>query len=108
MSIGLKIKKIRIDLGFSVKTLSNQTGVSRSYLTLIENEERPLPKRLVEKVAEALKLSKETVYEGYLEQELARVGIKRKESHELIKKILKMTIKEKESLLTVFKIGQRS
>lgn len=53
MSIGLKIKKIRIDLGLSVKTLSNQTGVSRSYLTLIENGERPLPKRLVEKVAEA-------------------------------------------------------
>lgn len=107
MSIGIKIKKTRLELGLSVKTVSDQAGVSRSYLTLIENGERHLPKRLVGKLAKALKLPKETVYDWYLEQELSRVGIKGKESHDLIKEVLKMTIKEKESLLTILKIGQR-
>lgn len=88
MSIGLKIKKIRIDSGFSTKTLSKQTGVSRSYLTLIENGDRPLPKRLVEKVAEALNLPKKTVYEWYLEQELKRMGFTDKRSLRLIQKLL--------------------
>ena len=103
MSIGLRIKKIRISLGFSVKTLSNQTGASRSYLTLIENGERRLPKRLVGKLAEGLRLPRGTVYEWYLEQELREVGIRDEKSHELIKKILKMTVVEKESLLRVLK-----
>lgn len=107
MFIGLKIKKIRIDLGLSVKTLSNQTGVSRSYLTLIENRERRLPKGLVEKLAKALRLSKETVYEWYFEQELREVGVTDKKSYELIQKVLKMTLKEKESLLIILKIGQK-
>lgn len=101
MSIGLKIKKFRVDLDLSVKTLSNQTGVSRSYLTLIENGERRLPKRLVEKLSKALRLSKETVYNWYLEQELREAGITDKKSHELIREVLKMTPKEKESLLKV-------
>lgn len=108
MSIGLKIKKIRTDLGLSVKTLSSQAGVSRSYLTLVENGERRLPKRLVGKLARTLKIPKETVYEWYLEQELTRAGIRSKESHQLIKMVLKMTVKEKESLLTILKIGEMS
>lgn len=89
MSIGLKIKKIRIGLNLSVKILSNQTGVSRSYLILIENGDRPLPKRLVEKVAEALKLPHKTVYEWYLEQELKRMGFTDKRSLQLIQRLLR-------------------
>lgn len=89
MSIGLKIKKVRVDLGLSVKTLSSQTGASRSYLTLIENGDRPLPKRLVEKVAEALKLPQKTVYEWYLEQELKRMGFTDKRSLQLVQKLLR-------------------
>lgn len=103
MPIGLKIKKIRIDLDLSVETLSSQVGVSRSYLTLIENGERRLPKKLVGKLASALKIPKETVYEWYLEQELNEVGITGKKSHELIQEVLKMTPKEKESLLGVLR-----
>lgn len=103
ISIGLKIKNIRIGLGLRVEFLSRELGMSRSYLTLIENGERRLPKRLVGKLAKALRLSKETVYEWYLEQELKAAGITNKKSHELIQKILKMTSKEKESLLRVLK-----
>jgi len=103
MSIGSKIKNIRIGLGLTVKFLSQELGVSRSYLTLIENGERRLPKRLVGKLVKAFKLPKETVYDWYLEQELREMGITNKKSHKLIKKVLKMAPKEKESLLKVFK-----
>lgn len=95
MSIGLRIKKNRIDLGLSAKTLSNQIGVSRSYLTLIENGERHLPKKMVGKLAQALRVPKETVYEWYLDQKLAEVGIRDKKSQHLIKVVLNMTIKRK-------------
>lgn len=103
ISVGLKIKNIRMGLGLTVGVLSRELGVSRSYLTLIENGERRLSKRLVKKLAKAFQLPKETVYEWYLEQALREVGITNKKSHELIKKILKMTPKEKESLLRVLK-----
>lgn len=103
MIIGSKIKNVRIGLGLSVGFLSAEIGVSRSYLTLIENGKRRLPKRLVEKLAKAFKLPKETVYNWYLEQELGKTGITDKKSHELIKKVLKMTPGEKESLLKVLK-----
>lgn len=101
--IGSKIKNIRIHLGLTVEFLSQKLGVSRSYLTLIENGERRLPKKLIKKLAKALKLSEEVVYDWFLEQELITVGITDKKSHELIENILKMTAKEKESLLSVVK-----
>lgn len=101
MTIGPKIKNIRLGLGLTVEFLSAEIGVSPSYLTLIENGKRRLPKRLVGKLAKAFKLPKETVYDWYLEQELKAAGITNKKSHELIKRVLKMTLKEKESFLKV-------
>lgn len=106
MIIGPKIKNIRIGLGLTIGFLSAEIGISRSYLTLIENGKRRLPKRLVGKFAKAFRLPKETVYDWYLEQEFKAVGIINKKSHELIKKILKMTLEEKESLLKVLKTRQ--
>ena len=103
MFIGLKIKKIRIGLNLTVWSLSQKLGVSRSYLTLMENGERRLPKRLIGKLAKALRISEKTDYEWYLEQELRGAGITDKKSHELIKSVLKMTSREKESLLTILK-----
>lgn len=100
---GTKIKNMRLGLGLTVGALSQTLGISRSYLTLIENGKRRLPKQLVRKLAKALHLTKNTVYGWYLEQELREVGITDKKSHELIKKVLKMTLKEKESLLKVLK-----
>ena len=87
--------------------LSTEIDVSRSYLTLMENGKRRLPKRLVGKLAKVFKLPKATVYDWYLEQELRRVGITDKKSHKLIKEILKMTREEKESLVKVLK-GERT
>lgn len=103
MTIGPKIKTIRVGLGLTVEFLSTEIGVSRSYLTLIENRKRRLPKRLVGKLAKAFRLPKETVYDWYLEQELREAGITDKKTHELIEKVLKMTTEEKESLLGVLK-----
>lgn len=90
-------------LDLTVESLSQELGVSRSYLTLIENGERRLPKRLVGKLAKAFKLPKLTVYDWYLEQGLREAGVTDKKSHELIKKVLKMTPREKESLSKVLK-----
>lgn len=103
MSIGIKIKKVRLELKLTTKILAVELGVSRSYLTLIENGERRLPKRLIGNLAKALSLHRETIYEWYFEQELSEVGITNKKSYELIQQILKMTPKEKESLLRVLK-----
>lgn len=103
MYIGLKIRKARVGLKLTVRLLAVELGISHGYLTLIENRKRPLPKELVAKLARVLKLPKATVYDWYLEQELTRAGIKDKKSHDLIKKILKMTVVEKESLLRVLK-----
>ena len=104
--IGLKIRNIRTGLGLTIGSLSRNLEVSRSYLTLIENGERRLPKKMMGKLARAFNLPKEKVYEWYLEQELREIGITDKKSHELINKILKMTPKEKESLLKVLKTRQ--
>lgn len=103
MESGTKVKNIRLGLGLTVGVLSQKLGVSRSYLTLIENGKRRLPRQLVGKLAKALHLTESIVYDWYLEQELREVGITDKKSHELIKSVLKMTPKEKESLLKVLK-----
>lgn len=107
ISIGLKIKNIRMGLDLTVESVTQKLRVSRSYLTLIENGERRLPKRLVGKLAKAFKLPETTIYDWYLEQELGAVGIKEKKSYQIIKKVLKMTTKEKESLLRILK-GEKS
>lgn len=54
-------------------------------------------------MAKAFKLPKLTVYDWYLEQGLREAGVTDKKSHELIKKVLKMTPKEKENLSRVLK-----
>lgn len=102
-NIGLKVKNIRQGLGLTVDNLSQRLGVSRSYLTLIENGKRPLPKQLVRDLAKALHLPKNTVYDWFLEQELIEAGITDKKSHELIKDILKLTVKEKANLLNIIR-----
>lgn len=106
----VKIKNIRLGLGLTVADLSQKLGISRSYLTLVENAQRRLPQQLVGKLAKALHLTKSTVYDWYLEQELTQAGITDKKSHQLITTVLKMTSREKQSLLKVLKTrrtGQR-
>lgn len=107
LPIGVKIKKARIGLNLTTRLLAARVGVSHSYLILIEKGQRRFPKRLVEKLGKALELSRKTVYEWYLEQELIRAGIVDKKSHELIKNVLKMISKEKESLLEVIRESKK-
>ncbi len=102
-NVGLKVKNIRQGLGLTIENLSQKLGVSHSYLTLIENGKRRLPKQFVKDLAKALHLPKDTVYDWFLEQELVEAGITDKKSHELIKSVLKMTLNEKESLLKIIR-----
>ncbi len=95
MIIGLKIKNVRVGLGLTVRLLSAKLGVSRSYFTLIENGKRRLPKRLVEKLATAFKLPKETAYNWYFEQEFKALGINNRKSYELIERVMKRPPKKK-------------
>lgn len=99
----VKIKNIRLGLGLTVADLSQKLGISPSYLTLVENGERRLSKQLVGKLAKSLHLTKSTVSDWYLEQELTAAGITDKKSHKLITTVLKMNSREKESLLQVLK-----
>ena len=99
----IRIKNIRRGLGLTVGSLAQKLDISRSYLTFIENGDRPLPRRLVPKLATAFRLPQQVVHDWYLDQELEKSGIARKTSRDLIRMILKMTPAEKQSLLQVLK-----
>ncbi len=75
MSIGTQIKQTRLKKGLSAETLATRIGISRSYLTLIENNQRYLPKSLVKLLARAFKLSPQVIYQWYVDQELSRAGV---------------------------------
>ena len=63
---GEKIQKRRRYLHLTDLNLGHDIGVSRSYVTLIENGKRKVPKKLVIPLARALKLSKKVVYQWFL------------------------------------------
>lgn len=57
--IGSTLKKIRCIYGFSALEMSRKLGISRSYLSEIENESKQPPLKILEKYSEitGLKLS---------------------------------------------------
>ena len=57
INLGPRLKKQRIDKGFSQAKLSKSIGISPSYLNLIESGKRKIPVSLLIKVADHLKLS---------------------------------------------------
>ena len=57
INLGLRLKKQRIDKGFSQAKLSKSIGISPSYLNLIESGKRKIPLSLLIKVADVLDLS---------------------------------------------------
>ena len=57
INLGPRLKKQRIDKGFSQAKLSKSIGISPSYLNLIENGKRKIPVALLIKAADELELS---------------------------------------------------
>ena len=57
INLGPRLKKQRIDKGFSQAKLSKSIGISPSYLNLIENGKRKIPISLLIKAADELELS---------------------------------------------------
>lgn len=64
---GKKLRKQRTKLGLSTLDLAKACGVSRSYITLIENSKRLPGKKILLKIAAALKLEAKIVLNWYLE-----------------------------------------
>ena len=57
INLGPRVKKQRINMGFSQANLSKSIGISASYLNLIESGKRKIPISLLIKVADKLNLS---------------------------------------------------
>ena len=67
MKFGEKIVKARKKVKLCEMRLAQLCGVSRSYITLIENGKRMPGKRVIPKIAGALNLKTNTVVDWYLE-----------------------------------------
>jgi transcriptional regulator with XRE-family HTH domain len=67
MSFGKKMLSTRKKLRLSSNHLAEKIGISRSYLTLIENDKRLPSKKLLGKISKALKLDKDIITNWYLE-----------------------------------------
>ncbi len=66
MIFGEKFAKRRKKLGISAQVLAKQVGVSRSYVTLIENGKRLPSKRYFPTIVTALAITKTTLITWYL------------------------------------------
>ena len=67
MSFGDKLSNERKKKNITVRELARLCGVSRSYITLIENNTRPPGKNMLPKLSRALKLSPAIIINWYLE-----------------------------------------
>ncbi len=56
---GKEIRKLRIDEGENLSSMSKKLGVSISYLSAIENGNREIPEGFVDKISDIYHLSKE-------------------------------------------------
>lgn len=57
--LGKEIRKLRIDKGENLSSMSKKLGISISYLSAIENGVREIPADFVDKLSEIYHLSKE-------------------------------------------------
>lgn len=67
MLFGEKLRAERKKLGVATKIFAKMCGVSRSYVTLIENNKRLPGKKLLPRIAIALQLEKKVMLNWYLE-----------------------------------------
>jgi len=71
--VGRNIKKIRLSLNLNTDDIAKKLGISRSYLTLIENEKRNFPKKLVKKLSNTLKIPLKQLYPWFLDEYLEKL-----------------------------------
>ncbi len=57
--LGKEIRKLRIDKGENMSSMSKKLGISVSYLSAIENGARGIPTGFVDKISDIYHLSKE-------------------------------------------------
>jgi len=67
MGLGKRLATERKKNNLSTKTLAKLCGVSRSYITLIENDKRLPSRKLLPKIALVLNLKTNIVLNWYLE-----------------------------------------
>ncbi len=63
-AFGEKIRKIRIERGFSQERLAFLSGMHRTYVGAIERGERNVSFRNIEKLAKTLKVNLEDLFHG--------------------------------------------
>lgn len=66
-TFGEKFRAERKKQGLTVKMIAETCGISRSYITLIENNQRLPGEKIIPKIAEALHLKTVVVLNWYLE-----------------------------------------
>lgn len=67
MSFGARLRKERKKQGLTAEMIAKSCGTSRSYITLIENGRRLPGKKVLPKLAEALRIKIAIVLNWYLE-----------------------------------------
>jgi transcriptional regulator with XRE-family HTH domain len=67
MTFGKQILQLRKEKKLSAEALAKKCEISRSYITLIENDKRLPRKTMLPKIAKALDLKLEVVIDWYLE-----------------------------------------
>lgn len=75
MSFAKNLHTERKKLGLSTQELAKKVGISRSYITLLENGKRPPTKTIIMKIAKALRVKSWLVEEWFLEDQLKKLGI---------------------------------
>lgn len=68
MLFGQKLLLKRKELCYSAATLSQKCGISRSYITLIENGQRLPGKKIIPQLALALNLKNSAIISWYLDE----------------------------------------
>lgn len=68
MRFGERLYKKRKSLGLSAEDLSKKSGISRSYVTLMENGKRMPGKKVIPRLAEALNIKVVDIVNWYLEE----------------------------------------
>ena len=67
MTFGENLREERRKLGLTVEAVAKGCGVSRSYITLIENDKRAPGKKILAKIATSLKIKTVIVLNWYLD-----------------------------------------
>jgi transcriptional regulator with XRE-family HTH domain len=104
MMFGKKLKKIRKENGISQQELAKKLGyVNNSYISDVENGIFVPSKKKLKKIAKTLKVSFAQIKDLLREVQLEELGIKEPELINLFRDLPKLTKKEKNKIIEVYK-----